>query len=104
MRFLFEGVNMDLESLSKVSDGLVDKLLKGALEVSSFFKDAYKFNLAKENYLDKISQLQYVRTLNDFEESVSYMSFMYHLIWLMLKKKKYFKLGISKILKHIEKF
>ena len=34
MRFLFEGVNMDLESLSKVSDGLVDKLLKGALEVS----------------------------------------------------------------------
>ena len=54
MRFLFEGVNMDLESLSKVSDGLVDKLLKGALEVSSFFKDAYKFNLAKENYLDKI--------------------------------------------------
>ena len=25
---------MDLESLSKVSDGLVDKLLKGALEVS----------------------------------------------------------------------
>ena len=39
MRFLFEGVNMDLESLSKVSDGLVDKLLKGALEVSSFFKD-----------------------------------------------------------------
>lgn len=95
---------MDLESLSKVSDGLVDKLLKGALGESSFFKDAYKFNLAKENYLDKISQLQYVRTLNDFEESVSYMSFMYHLIWLMLKKKKYFKLGISKILKHIEKF
>jgi hypothetical protein len=29
MRFLFEEINMDLESLSKVSDGLVDKLLKG---------------------------------------------------------------------------
>lgn len=104
MRFLFEGVNMDLESLSKVSDGLVDKLLKGALEVSSFFKDAYKFNLAKEKYLDKISQLQYVRTLNDFEESVSLYEFYVPPHLANAKEKKYFKLGISKILKHIEKF
>ena len=91
MRFLFEGVNMDLESLSKVSDGLVDKLLKGALEVSSFFKDAYKFNLAKENYLDKISQLQYVRTLNDFEESVSLYEFYVPPHLANAKEKKVFQ-------------
>ncbi len=91
MRFLFEGVNMDLESLSKVSDGLVDKLLKGALEVSSFFKDAYKFNLAKENYLDKISQLQYVRTLNDFEESVSLYEFYVPTHLANTKEKKVFQ-------------
>lgn len=91
MRFLFEGVNMDLESLSKVSDGLVDKLLKGALGVSSFFKDAYKFNLAKENYLDKISQLQYVRTLNDFEESVSLYEFYVPPHLANAKEKKVFQ-------------
>lgn len=82
---------MDLESLSKVSDGLVDKLLKGALEVSSFFKDAYKFNLAKENYLDKISQLQYVRTLNDFEESVSLYEFYVPPHLANAKEKKVFQ-------------
>lgn len=82
---------MDLESLSKVSDGLVDKLLKGALGVSSFFKDAYKFNLAKENYLDKISQLQYVRTLNDFEESVSLYEFYVPPHLANAKEKKVFQ-------------
>lgn len=82
---------MDLESLSKVSDGLVDKSLKGALEVSSFFKDAYKFNLAKENYLDKISQLQYVRTLNDFEESVSLYEFYVPPHLANTKEKKVFQ-------------
>lgn len=66
---------MDLENLPAVSDTLVDKLLNGIINISNFFGDAYKFSSAKKNCLDKIAQLQYVKTLNEFEESVSLYDF-----------------------------
>jgi len=74
MRF-FLVTTMNLENLPSVSDGVVDKLLNGLVAVTNFFNDGYKFTAAKSNCLDKIAQLQYVKTLNEFEDSVSLYDF-----------------------------
>ncbi|OTG75767.1 hypothetical protein B9T26_04540 [Acinetobacter sp. ANC 4169] len=92
---------MELESLTNVSDNLIDKLLNGVVNTSNFFTDIYRFNSAKKNYLDKIAKLQYVRTINEFEETVSLYEFFVAPHLANVKDKNIFKVsGLSDIKAH----
>lgn len=84
---------MEVEILKKISDGLVDKLLKSVVDISAFFTDVYKLNSAKNNYLNKIAELQYVRTINEIEDSVSLYDFYVPPQLLSSKDKNVFKVN-----------
>jgi hypothetical protein len=84
---------MELENLPSLSDSVIDKLLKGINHVSNFLGDSYRFSSAKNNYLEKISHLQYVRTLNEFEESVSLYDFYVPPHLANLRDKKIFQVN-----------
>lgn len=84
---------MDLENLPSLSDSVIDKLLNGIINISIFLGDSYKFSSAKKNYLEKISHLKYVRTLNEFEESVSLYEFYVPPHLANIKDKKIFQVN-----------
>jgi hypothetical protein len=92
---------MALDDLPILSEGLIDKLLNGVKDVSTFFNDFYKYTSAKNSYLEKIGQLQYVKTLNDFEETVSLYDFYVPPFLINSKEKKDFQVkGLSDIKTH----
>lgn len=84
---------MSLENLPSIPESVIDKLLNGIINVSLFLGDTYKFSAAKKNYLEKISHLQYVRTLNEFEESVSLYDFYVPPHLANIKDKKIFQVN-----------
>lgn len=94
---------MDLENLPSLSDSVIDKLLNGIINISIFLGDSYKFSSAKKNYLEKISHLKYVRTLNEFEESVSLYEFYVPPHLANIKDKKIFQVNTLEDIKAYRK-
>lgn len=61
--------------LKKTSENLIIRLLDSFGDIKNFVFDGSKYLNIKENYLDRIASLQYVKTINDFEESKSLYDF-----------------------------
>jgi hypothetical protein len=77
--------------ISKASESVLDTILKNAVELKNIFSDIYKYQKGKQNYLEKIGALQYVKTINEFEDSVSLYDFFVEPYMASLKNTEKFK-------------
>ncbi|WP_228270803.1 hypothetical protein [Acinetobacter junii] len=92
---------VEKDLISKVSEKALDSILNNVLEIKTIFKDVMNYNKAKQNYLNKISSLQYVKTINEFEDSVSLYDFFVEPYVANLKDKEKF---VVKDLKDIKSY
>lgn len=68
-------VDVTEDLLKNASESLLTKLIDNFEGIKNFVFDASKYLKIKENYLNKISGLQFVKTINDFEDSKSLYDF-----------------------------
>lgn len=61
--------------LEKASESLLEKLISNFESIKNYLKDRYTFQQAQKNFLDRIVKLEYVKTINAFEQTISLYEF-----------------------------